>query len=282
MDAALRSTSDESRAGPTPLSGIAIERSLQACCAEACLVEAIAVTGSTHDDLANLARARQPSHCLLRATDYQTGGRGRRMRAWRASPGDALLFSLAVPINTVPGSLSAASLVCGVALVECLAEHGVRSQLKWPNDVRVDRRKLAGILCELVSDRERRRTLVIGVGINWHLDAEALRSIGQPAVALDQLLQESQPQPREWWIGRLAGALLKAIETFVRHGFDPFNARFNELLEARGEMVDIIDQQRTIAGRVIEVDRLGRLIVESTGERIAVNVGDVSIRQPQR
>ncbi len=200
---------------------------------------------------------------------------------WRGAPGDALLFSVAIPLPVVPESLPAITLVCGVALAQCLADDGVAVQLKWPNDVRVNGCKLAGILTELVADRDARHTLVIGVGMNLHLDDATRRAIEQPAIALDQLLQVSTGFSREQWIGRFGGAIIVAAARFVRDGFDPFCTPFNQLLEGRGEMVDVVDGGNTapVTGRAVEVDRHGRLVIESNGYRRSVSVGDVSVRR---
>jgi BirA family biotin operon repressor/biotin-[acetyl-CoA-carboxylase] ligase len=193
------------------------------------------------------------------------------------------LFSVAIPVVTRTESLPAITLACGVALAECLAEHGVMVQLKWPNDVRVDGCKLAGILTELVADRDALNTLVIGVGINLHLDDAARSAIDQPAIALDQLLSAATVASREPWIGRFAGAILAAAARFMHDGFDPFCTRFNRLLEWRGQVVDIVYEkplaQAAISGRVIEVDRHGRLVIEAEGRHHSVSVGDVSVRR---
>ena len=263
------------------LDALAIESALQQAWSGRCRVEAVAVTRSTNDDLAMRARAQQPHGCVLRAANFQTGGRGRHHRAWHAKPGTALLFSIAVPVATA-GALPAVTLACGVALAACLAMHGAIVQLKWPNDVLVDGRKLAGILSELVADREMRHTLIVGVGVNWHLDSDTRRAIGQPSAALEELLSVRNDQ-RERWIGRLGGAVLGAVERFMQDGFAPFHERFNQLLDARGEMVDVIDadhlaQRTALSGRVLEVDRSGCLIIEVDGVHHTINSGDVSVR----
>ncbi|HVE88318.1 MAG TPA: biotin--[acetyl-CoA-carboxylase] ligase [Burkholderiaceae bacterium] len=261
------------------LSASAIAHTLALAWPGECRVEAVATTTSTNEDVAARARAQQPAIRILRAADFQIGGRGRQNRRWHAAPGDALLFSTAIPLAGASPSLPAITLACGVALAECLQEHGVAVQLKWPNDIRVEGRKLGGILTELVSDRNARHTLVTGVGINLHLDDAVRRSIEQPAVALDQLLTPAALQSREQWIGRLGGAIFGAAERFGQLGFDHFRERFNLLLESRGEMVDVDGEGvAPISGRVIEVDRHGRLILETDGRRHAVSVGDVSVR----
>ncbi len=167
-----------------------------------------------------------------------------------------------------------------------LPTHGVAVQLKWPNDVRINGCKLAGILTELVTDRNAAHTLVIGVGMNLHLDDAARSAIGQPAIALDQLLGEASAkalQSREQWIGHLGGAIVAAAVRFMQDGFGPFHVRFNQLLESRGEMVDVSQGEAVaepaISGRLIEVDRLGRLVIEAEGRRHSVSVGDVSVRR---
>lgn len=249
---------------------------------EPCAIEAVTVTGSTHDDLVARYRVQQAARRLLRAAAFQTGGRGRQKRVWHAAPGAALLFSLAIPVSARPKLLPAVTLACGVVLAECLEAHGAMVQLKWPNDIRVDGRKLAGILTEWVSDRDTRHTLVIGVGMNVHLDDAARRAIGQPAIALDQLLPAASLVSREQWMGRFAGAIFAAVERFVQDGFDPFYARFNRLLEARGEVVDVVNSDpgsKVISGRLIEVDDLGRLVVDAGGQRLSITAGDVSVRR---
>ncbi len=268
------------QAGASPLSAAAIAEALAPEWSNHCAAEAVAVTVSTNADLVGRARVQQPAHRLLRAADFQSGGRGRKERQWRAAPGDALLFSVAIPIADASQSLPAITLVCGVALAESLAECGIAAQLKWPNDVRIQGCKLGGILTELVADRDAQHTLVVGVGINVHLDEAMRRSIGQPVIALDQLLDAAVQRSREQWIGLFASAIFSAAARFMRDGFDPFRARFNQLLEFRGECVDVLhDGPGVRRGRVIEVDRHGRLVIEAEGQRHAVSVGDVSVRQ---
>ncbi len=280
LAATLDSASDSVFAGAPPLAAADIAQSLRRVFGGGCAVEAVNVTGSTNEDLVARARLQQPRERLLLAADFQTDGRGRLGRGWRAAPGGALLFSVAIPVAQLPELLPAITLACGVALAECLADRGVAVQLKWPNDIRVRGCKLAGILTELVADRNARHTLVIGVGMNLHLREATRRLVEQPAIALDQLLSAEVALSREVWIGRLAGALFATAGQFVRDGFYPFRARFNRLLEARGQMVDVIDgvDSAAVSGHVVEVDARGRLVIETVDGRRAFSAGDVSVR----
>jgi BirA family biotin operon repressor/biotin-[acetyl-CoA-carboxylase] ligase len=168
-----------------------------------------------------------------------------------------------------------------VAIADCLAAHGVVVQLKWPNDIRIAGRKLAGILSELAVDASGRYTLVVGVGLNLRADRARL-GIEQPVAALDELLPLNEID-RCRWIGRTAAAVLGAVKQFQSAGFAAFRSRFNSLLEARGQVVDIIEGDHSVAsGRLIEVDDDGRLMIENGGILRGINVGDVSLRTSGR
>ena len=247
-----------------------------------CAVETVDETASTNGDLMARARVEQFTRPVLRAADFQYEGRGRQGRPWMALPRHALLFSLGMPLAELPASLPSITLACGVALAECLQQRGVQVQLKWPNDLRVNGRKLGGILSELAVDDQARYTLVVGIGINLHLEPSARELIGQPALGLDEVLEPAVvASEREAWIGRLAAAILDTLAVFSREGFAAFRPRFNALMEGRGREVDVVDNgQVTLSGRLGEVDGYGRLLIEvGGGAPRAVSVGDVIFRE---
>lgn len=264
---------------PPALSALAIERWLaDAGCADACEVETVEETGSTNADLMARARAAQFARPVLRAADFQHAGRGRQGRPWLALPRHALLFSLGMPLAELPASLPAMTLACGVALAECLQQRGITIELKWPNDLRVGGCKLGGILSELAVDDAARYTLVIGIGINLHLEPSAREMIDQPVLGLDELLAPKVVgAEREAWIGRLGAAILQTLAVFSRDGFAAFRPRFNALLEGRGRAVEVIDNASvSLRGRLLEVDTYGRLLVDvGAGAPRAVSAGDV-------
>jgi BirA family biotin operon repressor/biotin-[acetyl-CoA-carboxylase] ligase len=266
---------------PAPLTSSAIVDAMASEWRQECTVEAVAATVSTNEDLVARARVQQPARNLLRAADFQSAGRGRKRRAWHAAPGGALLFSVAIPLTATSHALPPVTLACGVALAESLLGHGISVKLKWPNDIQVGGRKLGGILAELVADRSGSQTLVVGVGINLQLNDDVRSKINRPAIALDELGHAAQPT-REQWIGEFGSAIFAASAQFLIAGFEPFRARFNRLLDSRGEVVDVLHDAvgaLPLSGRVIEVDNDGRLVIEDKGQRHAISVGDVSVRR---
>lgn len=267
---------------PPALSSRAIESWLADAGGQAeCEVETVDETASTNADLMARAREARFAHPVLRATDFQYEGRGRHGRPWLALPRHALLFSVGMPLPELPASLPSITLACGVALAECLKGRGVEVQLKWPNDLRIRGRKLGGILSELAVDDAARYTLVMGIGINLHLEPSARQAIDQPAIGLDEILPPAVvASEREAWIGRLAAAVLQTLDVFSREGFAAFRPRFNALMEGRGREVDILDNGRVVlSGRLADVDGYGRLLVDvGSGAPRIVSVGDVSFR----
>ncbi len=160
--------------------------------------------------------------------DVQTGGRGRRGRAW-SSPGGGLYFTWIARPAFDPGLGGALPLLAGVALVEACAELGVTATLKWPNDVLLDDRKLAGVLCE-AQPVGSGWAAAVGIGVNL-LTPAAGWPPEVPAVALDERL-EAPPTPRalardlvtrlERWLETVARAgLAPVVATWERHGPKP-------------------------------------------------------------
>jgi BirA family biotin operon repressor/biotin-[acetyl-CoA-carboxylase] ligase len=281
MDSAAIASSDIAF-DPPPLSLRAIEGWMEdAGWNGECSVEIVDETASTNADLMARARDAQLAHPVLRATDFQYEGRGRQGRPWLALPRHALLFSVGMPLAELPASLPAITLACGVALAESLQQRGIDVELKWPNDLRIGGRKLGGILSELVADGGARFTLIVGIGINLHLEPSARELIDQPAMGLDEILPASVvASEREAWIGRLAVAVLQTLDLFSRAGFAAFRPRFNALMEGRGRFVDVVDNGAvSVSGRLAEVDGHGRLLIDvGGGPPRAVSVGDVVYR----
>lgn len=240
-------------------------------------VEAVQDTGSTNTDLLQRARQAQPRRPLLRAALRQTAGRGRHGRRWFASAGGALLFSLAVPMQADGARIAAATLACGIGVAESLRAAGAPITLKWPNDLLLEGRKLGGVLCELAIDDEGRRTLVVGIGINLHLDAATRDSIGQPAAALDQVV--ASVAQRESLIGSIATAVLETLQLYDEQGFVPLQPRFMALFAHRDAVVDLLELGvRVASGRALGVDGEGRLLLDAAQGLRVCSSGELSLR----
>lgn len=201
--------------------------------------------------------------------DVQTRGRGRLGRGWDTPPGTAILCSILLvpPAERAPAELS---LVAGLAVAEAVeAELGLAVQLKWPNDVMVNRRKVAGVLAEAAKGR-----VVVGMGVN----------VNQ---AREQLPADAQTPPGSLYttdgVRRHRAPLLAGILRQLERDYDQWReGGLDALYEGVGAR-DFLRGRRVFvdgkAGLGIAIDRSGRLEVEIDGHRQFVESGEVQFER---
>jgi len=238
-------------------------------------------SGSTNADL--LAAAADLPHLAVIATDTQTAGRGRLDRVWTAPPGSSLALSVLLRPRLPSGAaLPTAhwgwiSLMAGLAMRETIADvaPGITPDVKWPNDLLVDGRKLCGILAEVAADS----SIVVGIGVNTAMTAEQL-----PVETATSLAVEGAAVDDDLVDRLLAGFLMR------------LSARLRDLLEAGGDadasgLRSSVEAACVTLGRDVRVelpgaaplrgvatgiDERGRILVAQAGGRVAaVSAGDV-------
>jgi BirA family transcriptional regulator, biotin operon repressor / biotin---[acetyl-CoA-carboxylase] ligase len=197
--------------------------------------------------------------------DLQTAGRGRLGRAWEAPAGTSLLCS--VLLRPPPdGDLPQLSLVGGLAAADTVERAtGLAAQIKWPNDVMLNRRKVAGVLAETADE-----TVVLGIGMNVNQSRDELPDDAQvPAASLrtiDGVVRERAPL-----LAALLEALERAYDAWRSGGLDALYDGLGARDFLRGRRV-IVDGR---AGYGVAIDRSGRLEVELDGERQLLESGEV-------
>lgn len=267
----------------------------------------VAETGSTNQDVMELARQGEPEGIVVVA-DHQTAGRGRRGRTWEAPEGAALMATILLrPWTSVAGlSTMAVALAASEAIEELT---GVVARLKWPNDLvwpgdgSSHDRKLAGILAEAdwpavshiaggwsPSDPGSRAVVAVGIGINVAWADQMPTELAQIAVALDQIVAPASPPGREALLvaflrrlddrygsmmgapggDRAAGANVEA----VRSAWEARSATIGRRVRVDLGSDDVI-------GTAVGLTQEGHLVVETLeGERRTVAVGDVVHLRP--
>ena len=220
-----------------------------------------------------IAQASGPVACFA---EYQSAGRGRRGRSWHSPFAANLCFSLAWPVRSA-ADLSGLSLAVGVTVAAVLSSLGVTGVgLKWPNDLQVGGRKLAGILIDLRGEANGVIWAVIGIGINVDMVSAGSDAIDQPWVSCQELLGESLS--RNLLGGRMIRQLLADLETFETVGFGGFRERWQELDVLAGKSVQVERAGKKVSAMATGVDATGALVVEFQGSRLTLNSGEVSIR----
>jgi len=229
-------------------------------------VEVLPEVDSTNTELMRRARAGRVEPVLLVA-ESQTAGRGRLGRAWHSAPGDSLTLSLGMTL--APSDWSGLSLAVGVAIAEALHP---RIRIKWPNDLWVDDRKLAGILIETAtstaSDAHGPRYAVIGVGMNVRAAAAAVHS----AASLEELLPGLDAGEA---LERIAKPLVDAVKAFEGYGFAPFHVRFDARDLLRDRAVTLSDGRTGTAHGTTDD---GGLLVHTATGMATVTSSEVSVR----
>ena len=210
-------------------------------------------TDSTNDRARELAASGAPHGTLITASE-QTAGRGRQGRSWVAPAGRALLCSLLLrdPPRLLP-------LAAGVAVASVVGAHG---RVKWPNDVLVDARKVAGILVE---GRPQERWAVVGIGLNVAVRADEF----PPELRESAGTMGLGPEAIEPTLERLLETLERWIAAAPEEVLEEFRARDALLHEpvrwAGGD------------GRAAGIDGDGRLVVESSQGRVTLEAGEVHL-----
>jgi BirA family transcriptional regulator, biotin operon repressor / biotin---[acetyl-CoA-carboxylase] ligase len=245
-------------------------------------VEVLPDIDSTNTELMRRAKAGQIEP-ILQVAEKQTAGRGRLGRDWhdlseRDDTLPALTFSLGLPLS--PVDWSGLSLAVGVSIAQSLhADIG----LKWPNDLWLQDRKLAGILIETCAVGQQ-RYVVVGVGINIAKPAENVTMSRAQLRRAPAWLQELLPQmtaPNALLL--IAPALVQTILTFAEQGFAPFQARFNQrdVLRDRHISVDdtLVDEKATTTtGMALGVNNKGELEIQTVQGKKAINSSEVSVK----
>ena len=240
-----------------------------------CRVELVDEIDSTNTELMRRARAGRASEAVLLAARRQSAGRGRMGRPWQSQAGAAdapsLTFSLGLPL--APRDWSGLSLAVGVAVAEALDPDGRAGlQLKWPNDLWRQDRKLGGILIETAISQAAPSTryAVIGVGLN--IGPRPAEGLSTPPASL------SEWQPDATAPGALAqiGApLLRTVLAFADAGFPPLAARFAARDALRGREVKLSDGT---LGRCEGVGPAGELLVHTAAGMTPITSSEVSVR----
>ncbi len=250
-------------------------------------VDVVASTGSTNADLlARAAAAPDTPEGQVLVAEKQTAGRGRLGRTWTSVPGASLTFSVLLrPASVPPDRRGWLSLLAGVAVASAVRSvtggvdggGDVDAMLKWPNDVVVGDRKLAGILVEQSPDAS---AVVIGTGLNVATPADALpvSPFGLPATSL---LLEGVAVSRETMLLAILGQLADWYVAF-RADPDPVGtgllAEYRRLCGTLGQTVRVeLPVGRVVTGVATDVDSGGRLLIaDNPGHSpVAFSAGDV-------
>ncbi|WP_336283682.1 bifunctional biotin--[acetyl-CoA-carboxylase] ligase/biotin operon repressor BirA [Cronobacter dublinensis] len=211
--------------------------------------------------------------------EYQQAGRGRRGRKWFSPFGANLYLSMYWRLEQGPAAAIGLSLVIGIVMAEVLHELGAdQVRVKWPNDLYLNDRKLAGILVELTGKTGDAAQIVIGAGINL-----AMRQVESDIVNQGWInLQEASIKvDRNMLAVRLIEKLRSSLREFEQEGLAPFLARWEKLDNFIHRQVKLIIGEREIYGISRGIDNQGALLLEQNGVIKPWVGGEISLRSAE-
>ncbi|MGP4141990.1 MAG: bifunctional biotin--[acetyl-CoA-carboxylase] ligase/biotin operon repressor BirA [Sodalis sp. (in: enterobacteria)] len=208
--------------------------------------------------------------------EYQAQGRGRRGRQWISPFGNNLYLSLYWRLEQGPAAAGGLSLMVGIVMAEVLQRLGAEGvRVKWPNDLYLNDRKLAGILVEINGKAGDAAHVVIGAGINLAMREPAAGMTDQGWINLQEA---GIVIDRNALVAELTATLRQALRQFEGEGFAPFVARWQALDNFFDRPVKLLIGDREIRGIARGIDAQGALLLEQDGERHAYLGGEISLR----
>ena len=209
--------------------------------------------------------------------EYQTQGRGRRGRQWVSPYGVNLYFSIRWRYGAGATGLAGLSIAVGVVLLKALASLGMTGlQLKWPNDVLLNRQKVAGILIDVTGEASGPCTMVTGVGINLAMSARHAAEIRQPWANLSSLVE--QGVQRDQILAAVLDAMLGCLQTFPRQGLQPYLDDWHEFDAFQNQLVTLSMPDGSVQGRNMGLDSDGALLIDIDGKQRRYVMGEISLR----
>lgn len=237
------------------------------------------VLDSTQRRARELAVAGAPEGTAVFA-ERQTAGRGRLGRAWFSPAGVNVMCTVVLRPPWHPGRVAPLPLVAGLAVADAVRETiGRDPGLKWPNDVQLGRRKVAGVLTELMGETDRVEAVLLGVGINVNLPANAIpRELA--AIATSLRIEAGRPVDRLAVAARLLAAIEARYGRFLAEGFRGMRAEWEGAAVLTGCDVEVTGAGLPVTGRVRGIDDDGALLLgDAGGATRRVVAGEVTLRR---
>jgi BirA family biotin operon repressor/biotin-[acetyl-CoA-carboxylase] ligase len=236
---------------------------------------------STNRLAAELARSGEP-HGSIVVADHQTSGKGRRDRRWESPPGRNLLFSLILRPEGSARDVLPATLAFGLSIARALSRILVmETGVKWPNDVEIGGRKIAGMLSESSTRGERTAFLVVGSGVNVNARAEEFG-----AEYRDRACSCYTLTGREWDRAAMLAAVLLEMEEsydgFVRGGFSSILESYKKSMGILGKRIRFERRGEPATGVASDVAPDGGLVVETQDGTTTLYEEEIGIVREER
>ncbi len=212
--------------------------------------------------------------------EFQKKGRGRLGRDWFSPPYLNLYLSVILRPNLPPPEIPLITLMAAVAAAEAINDFsGLRPTIKWPNDILMGERKVAGLLNEVQSEMDRIHFVILGIGVNLNMDVQMLPGeIQSKATSLRQEMGREVSRPA--FLRTLLRELERWYAVFLTEGGETILKAWRDWAQIKGRRVSVSSLGETLTGTAIDVNSDGALILEmDNGATKRVVAGDVEYKR---
>lgn len=232
---------------------------------------------STNEEIKRIASKSDEG--LVVISEEQTSGKGRLGRVWSSKKGKGVYMSILLKPDIEPQEASQITQIIAAAAVKGLGEHGVESKIKWPNDIILNQKKIAGILTEMSGELMQIEYIAVGIGINVNNEREEFpEEIAHKASSIK--IEKGEQLDRKEVVASILNNFEKLYGDFLEKGNIGISIeickRHSVLL---GKEVRIISKREEKIRTAVDINEFGELIVEDkAGRRETVFSGEVSVR----
>ncbi len=220
---------------------------------------------------AHLLAKNGADHGTVIIAGEQRKGRGRLGRSWYSEKDKGVWISMILRPSFSFREAIQTTLFTSI-VINCTLKkmYGIESKIKWPNDIYINDKKCAGILCEIQGDQEKIHYLIVGIGINTHKTIYP-SDIQNKAISIEEAANIS-PKRLEI-ISEILNEFEKAYDDFIRNGFEYFFDQYIELMYGINKKIML---NKEITGYIVGIDKEGHLLVKDDSEQIIkVSSGEI-------
>lgn len=237
--------------------------------AEAFKTVFLSETDSTNNYAKRYIAEQKEDDAVLFLAERQTTGRGRQGKSF-FSPEGGLYMTLLLPAAFAPQGGLSLTAAAGVAVCDVLGDLGIETGIKWVNDIYWQGKKLCGILCENIYDKELRPRYIVGIGINLQTPSDGFPSeIADRTIALDMDISASQLSMLI--VGRLLELIAQGLESRILY------ERYKELSFILKKRIIYVENGTENSAQVLDINTDGSLCVLTENGIITLSGGEISL-----
>lgn len=233
-------------------------------------------TVSTNDDGKQAAEKDTPEGGVFIA-EAQTKGRGRMLREWVTNEGRGVALSIILRPDIAPAEAPTITPVLALSVIKSIKQlYGIEANIKWPNDIFLEGKKLGGILTEMNTGMEKVRYIIIGLGLNIN---ESSMGNELEKIATSLKMYSGKDFEREQLIGEILNNFERDYEAFKEYGLKYFSDQLRTMSNVIGKQIIVISGLEMIEGEALDIDETGNLILRLEDGKIKrIIYGDVSLK----